>query len=114
MFRMPKRPRDPNQLAKLIVDIATGEAEDLIIQHEEESRFGRRLIERRLLPSTSIPKIRALFSSGKRFMETSIMDALVGFISRAGTGTLALSHCRLLSGALVRAGVRSEHRTLPA
>jgi hypothetical protein len=26
--RMAKRPRDPNQLAKLIVDIATGEAED--------------------------------------------------------------------------------------
>jgi len=25
---MPKRPRDPNQLAKLIVDIATGEIED--------------------------------------------------------------------------------------
>jgi len=25
---MAKRPRDPNQLAKLIVDIATGEAED--------------------------------------------------------------------------------------
>ena len=25
---MPKRPRDPNQLAKLIVEIATGEAED--------------------------------------------------------------------------------------
>jgi hypothetical protein len=25
---MPKRPRDPNQLAKLIVDIATGEAAD--------------------------------------------------------------------------------------
>lgn len=25
---MPKRPRDPNQLAKLIVDIATGGAED--------------------------------------------------------------------------------------
>ena len=24
----PKRPRDPNQLAKLIVDIATGEAQD--------------------------------------------------------------------------------------
>jgi hypothetical protein len=24
----PKRPRDPNQLAKLIVDIATGETED--------------------------------------------------------------------------------------
>jgi len=25
---MPKRPRDPNQLAKLITDIATGEAPD--------------------------------------------------------------------------------------
>jgi hypothetical protein len=25
---MPKRPRDPNQLAKLVVDIATGEAAD--------------------------------------------------------------------------------------
>ena len=24
----PKRPRDPNQLAKMIVDIATGEAEE--------------------------------------------------------------------------------------
>jgi hypothetical protein len=27
---MPKRPRDPNQLAKLIVDIATGEVEDTV------------------------------------------------------------------------------------
>jgi hypothetical protein len=27
---MAKRPRDPNQLAKLIVDIATGEAEDKV------------------------------------------------------------------------------------
>ena len=26
--RSRKRPRDPNQLAKLVVDIATGEAED--------------------------------------------------------------------------------------
>jgi len=25
----PKRPRDPNQLAKMIVDIATGEAENV-------------------------------------------------------------------------------------
>lgn len=28
MTTKPKRPRDPNQRAKLIVDIATGEAED--------------------------------------------------------------------------------------
>jgi len=27
---MAKRPRDPNQLAKLIVDIATGEVEDRV------------------------------------------------------------------------------------
>lgn len=29
MTKHPKRPRDPNQLAKSIVDIATGEAEDV-------------------------------------------------------------------------------------
>ena len=27
---MAKRPRDPNQLAKMVVDIATGEAEDSV------------------------------------------------------------------------------------
>lgn len=27
----PRRPRDPNQLAKLIADIATGQAEDLVL-----------------------------------------------------------------------------------
>ena len=29
MAKPPKRPRDPNQLAKLIVDIATGEEETM-------------------------------------------------------------------------------------
>lgn len=29
MATRPKRPRDPNQLAKLIVEISTGEAQDL-------------------------------------------------------------------------------------
>lgn len=33
----PKRPRDPNQLAKLIVDIATGEASEA-----EETAFAKR------------------------------------------------------------------------
>ena len=28
MTKHPKRPRDPNQLAKLIVDLATGDAEE--------------------------------------------------------------------------------------
>ena len=28
MVSRPKRPRDPNQLAKLIVDLSTGEAQD--------------------------------------------------------------------------------------
>jgi autonomous glycyl radical cofactor GrcA len=38
-----KRPRDPNQLAKLIVDIATGEAEDTVSapKRHPESRRGR-------------------------------------------------------------------------
>lgn len=31
---MPKRPRDPNQLAKLIVDIATGDAEDTVSEQK--------------------------------------------------------------------------------
>ena len=34
---MVKRPRDPNQLAKQIVDIATGEAEDTV---SEKKRNG--------------------------------------------------------------------------
>ena len=33
----PKRPRDPNQLAKLITDIATGEAEDTALQPKDEA-----------------------------------------------------------------------------
>jgi len=28
MIKMPKRPRDPNQLAKHIIDLATGEASE--------------------------------------------------------------------------------------
>jgi hypothetical protein len=39
---MPKRPRDPNQLAKLIVDIATGEAEDTV--SESKRRPSKRRI----------------------------------------------------------------------
>jgi len=33
-----KRPRDPNQLAKLIVDIASGEVEDRLPTPEEEGK----------------------------------------------------------------------------
>lgn len=32
---MAKRPRDPNQLAKQIVDIATGEAEDTVSESKK-------------------------------------------------------------------------------
>ena len=32
---MAKRPRDPNQLAKLIVDIASGQAEDVISEEKK-------------------------------------------------------------------------------
>lgn len=38
---MPKRPRDPNQLAKLIVDIATGEAEDHFSSKKKREPRGR-------------------------------------------------------------------------
>ena len=40
---VPKRPRDPNQLAKLIVDIATGESEDTVSEskrHPSKRRSG--------------------------------------------------------------------------
>jgi hypothetical protein len=40
---MVKRPRDPNQLAKLIVDIATGETEDRVSdskRHPSKKRAG--------------------------------------------------------------------------
>ena len=39
---MPKRPRDPNQLAKLIVDIAVGDAEDNVSESKRNpKRKGR-------------------------------------------------------------------------
>jgi hypothetical protein len=40
---MPKRPRDPNELAKLIVDIVIGEAEDKVSESKRhpESIRGR-------------------------------------------------------------------------
>lgn len=40
---MPKRPRDPNQLAKMIVDIATGELGDTVSEskrHPSPKRKG--------------------------------------------------------------------------
>lgn len=40
---MPKRPRDPNQLAKMIVDIATGELDDTVSEskrHPSTRRAG--------------------------------------------------------------------------
>jgi hypothetical protein len=36
----PKRPRDPNQLAKLIVDISTGEASDQESKRATAGRIG--------------------------------------------------------------------------
>lgn len=36
MAKGPKRPRDPNQLAKLIVDIATGEIDDKISDEKKD------------------------------------------------------------------------------
>jgi len=38
MAKHPKRPRDPNQLGKLIVDISVGEVEDRVPTPEEEGK----------------------------------------------------------------------------
>jgi hypothetical protein len=40
--RMAKRPRDVNQIAKLIVDIVTGQAEDTISPSKRRSPIGRK------------------------------------------------------------------------
>jgi len=41
MAKKPKRPRDPNQLAKLIVDIATGESSDNVPASSPMAELGR-------------------------------------------------------------------------
>ena len=41
MAKTPKRPRDPNQLAKLIVDIATGETSDTVPSSSPMAELGR-------------------------------------------------------------------------
>jgi hypothetical protein len=38
MTKTPKRPRDPAQLAKFIVDVATGEIEDRELTPEEQGK----------------------------------------------------------------------------
>ena len=38
MLKRPPRPRDPNQLGKLIVDISVGAVEDSVPTPEEESK----------------------------------------------------------------------------
>ena len=48
MSRTPKRPRDTNQLAKMVVDLATGEAEDSVSGPLGGSPGGKRRAE--LLP----------------------------------------------------------------
>jgi hypothetical protein len=42
MADKPKRPRDANQLAKLIADIATGEADDAPAKNEAAVALGRK------------------------------------------------------------------------
>jgi hypothetical protein len=38
MPRAPNRPRDPNQLGKLIVDISVGEVEDRVATPDDEGK----------------------------------------------------------------------------
>jgi len=37
----PKRPRDPNQLAKLIVDLSTGEKSEALASESKRASIGR-------------------------------------------------------------------------
>lgn len=37
MPKNPKRPRDPNELAKMIADIATGEIAEEVVEEEEKN-----------------------------------------------------------------------------
>lgn len=39
--KKPKRPRDANQLAKLIVDIATGDSHDTVVTESSMAELGR-------------------------------------------------------------------------
>jgi hypothetical protein len=41
MSKTPKRPRDPNQLAKAIVEIATGDAPDTVPTESPMAALGR-------------------------------------------------------------------------
>jgi len=41
MTRAPKRPRDPNQLARFIVDVATGKIEDRAPTPEEQGKSAK-------------------------------------------------------------------------
>lgn len=38
MPKKPTRPRDPNQLAKMIVDISTGECEDELSENKKDAK----------------------------------------------------------------------------
>ena len=57
MTDRPKRPRDANQLAKFIVDVATGEASDLT-KNEAKARGGRVGAERRASSLTAEQRSR--------------------------------------------------------
>ena len=41
MTKTPKRPRDPNQLARMIVDLATGDAADPVLAETPAAKLGR-------------------------------------------------------------------------
>ena len=41
MTKTPKRPRDPNQLAKFIVDVASGEIKQVVVPTAKEGRAAK-------------------------------------------------------------------------
>lgn len=62
MTTRPKRPRDPNQLAKLIVDLSIGETHDVVIQANKNSAA----VERGRLGGLAGGKARAAALTDRR------------------------------------------------
>src|SRR5271166_6145173 len=77
MTKMPKRPRDTNQLAKLMVDILTGQVEDRERTPEERGVGARRMRE---------ATVSGVSTSGVERSSTPRMIALDFFRRQHGHG----------------------------
>jgi len=109
MTSRPKRPRDTNQLAKRIVDIATGEVEDNpSVKNKDKNQAA---VELGRFGGLKGGKARAKNLSTKRRSEIARRAA----VARWGTKTLRLrfrSLCRVRLVYLLRSGILFRLRYL--